>query len=87
MTHEDYTDDQALLVNTPAQSESLQQSLAQTAGGIGLYVKANETELCLKEGVVSTLRGKPLTLVDWFTYIDSNILSTDNDVNIRREKT
>ena len=34
----------ALLTNTPAQAESLQQRKEQTAGGFGLYGNANKTE-------------------------------------------
>ena len=36
MTNADYTDDLALLTNTPAQAESLLHSLEQAARGIGL---------------------------------------------------
>ena len=41
MTDTDYTDDQALLTNTPAQAESLMHRLWVT-GGIGLYMNANK---------------------------------------------
>ena len=44
MTDTDFGDDLALLVNTPAQAESLLLSLEQTAGDIGLSVNANKTE-------------------------------------------
>ena len=44
-----YADDLALLPNTPAQAESLQNSLDQAAGSVDLYVKANKTEfICFK---------------------------------------
>ena len=36
----DYTDDKALLVSTPIQTESLLRSLEQAAGGIGLHMNA-----------------------------------------------
>ena len=35
ITYADYVDDLALLTNTPAQANSLQQSLEQVARGIG----------------------------------------------------
>ena len=38
VTYADYTDDLMLLANTPAQAESLLQSLEQAAEGISLYV-------------------------------------------------
>ena len=43
---------------------------------------ANKTEcLCFKQkGAIST--GKPLKLVDQFTYLGSNISSTESDANI-----
>ena len=49
MTDADYDNYLELLTNTPAQTESLLQSLEQTAGGIGLSMKANKTEcICVK---------------------------------------
>ena len=73
-----------LLANTPAQDESLLQSLEQTAGGIGLYVNAKKTEYtCFKqEGTISTLSDELLKLVDKFTYLGSSVSSTESDVNI-----
>ena len=66
MTDTGYADDQELLVNTSTQTEFLLHSLEQAAGGIGLYVNANKTEsVCFKQnGAISTLRAKPLKLVD-----------------------
>ena len=47
MTDAVYTDDTAILTNTPAQAESQLYSLEKAAGGIGLCVNLNETEyLC-----------------------------------------
>ena len=40
----DYTDDLALLANTPVQDETLLHSLEWTAAGIGLPVKEVKTE-------------------------------------------
>ena len=83
----DYADDLALLANTLVQAESLRQLLEQ-AGGIGLHVNANKTEyICFKQEVaIFTLRGKPLKLVNQFTYLGSNISSTESDANIRPKK-
>ena len=74
MTSTDYTDDLALLSNTPTQAESPSYSLEKAAAGIGLYVNANKTGfMCFKwEGAISTLRGKTLKLVDhipWQHYL------------------
>ena len=38
--------------------------------------------MCFKQGAISTLCGKPLKLVDQFTYLSSNISSPERDVNI-----
>ena len=44
ITDADNADDIILLVNTPAQAESLLHSLEQAASGIGLYMKADNTD-------------------------------------------
>ena len=42
-----YTDDIALLANTPTQAKSLLHNLEQAAGGIGLHMNIDKTEyLC-----------------------------------------
>ena len=40
----DYTDDIALLANTPAQAKTLQHSLEWATAGIGLYVNTDKME-------------------------------------------
>ena len=88
MIEADFIDDLELLINTPAQAESLLLSLEQPARGIGLSVKAFTREYihCKQKEAVSTLRGKPLKFVDQFTYLGSKILSTESDDNIRPAK-
>ena len=62
----DYIHDQALLVNTPVQAESLLHSLQQE--GIGFYMNASKTEFtCFKQRVISPLSSKLLKLIDQFT--------------------
>ena len=80
----DYADDLALLTNTPARMKGLLHSLEQTARGIGFYkILDNTVLICLKQsGVISTLNYKPLKLVNYFTYLDSNISLTESDINI-----
>ena len=54
---------------------------SKQAGGI--YVNTNKIEfMCFKQGVISTLSGKPLKSVDQFTYLSSNISFTERDINI-----
>ena len=50
MTDADLGNDQALLVNTPAQAEPLQRSLQHATGDIGFYFNASQTEhMCFKQ--------------------------------------
>ena len=78
-----YADDIVLLANLPAQAESLLHSLEQAAGGIGLYFNADKTEyMCFnKRGNISTLKGRPLKLMDNFPHLGSSVLSTGTDIN------
>ena len=89
MTDTDYTDDWVLLTNTPVQAESHLHHLEQAARSIGINMITNQTKfICFKqEGAISFLICKPLKLVDKFTYIGSNISSTENDVIIHIRKT
>ena len=56
---------------------------------IGFHMNIDKTDyMCFKqEGAISTLNGRPLKLVDKFTYLGSNISSTESDVNINLAKT
>ena len=84
----DYADDLVFLINTPSQIKSQQHSLDQAAKVIGLYMNTNKTEyMCFKQkGTISTLHGRPQKLVDKFTYLSSNISSTESDVNLHQAK-
>ena len=64
-----------LLVNTPTHVCSKEQeALASTW---------TRKLMCFKQEGISASGGKHLKLVDYFTYFVSNILSTENDVNIQ----
>ena len=77
----------ALVINSPAQAESLPHSLERAAGGIGLHVNADKTEyMCFNQRGDITLKGGPLKLVDKFTYLGSSLSSTKNDINTRLAK-
>ena len=84
----DYTDDIALLANTPNQVETLLHSLEQAATGIGLHVNAHKTEyMCYNQtGDISTLDGTSLKLVDKFTYLGSSVSSTEKHIDTRLTK-
>ena len=82
-TDADYTDDIAILANTPTQAESLQYSLDRAAGGIGLHVNASKKEYMYfnLSGNISTLNGDSLKIMDKLTYLESNVTSIKNDIN------
>ena len=88
ITDADYADDIAILVNTPAQAETLLHSLEQAAADIGLHVNSHETEyMCFNQaGHISTLDGSSLKLVDKFTYLGSSVSSTEKDIDTRLTK-
>ena len=88
ITDADYADDIALLVNTPAQAETMLQSLERAAVGIALYVNAHRTEyICFNQrGDISSLYGSSLKRVDKFTYLGSSVSSTEKDINTRLAK-
>ena len=67
-TDADYTDDIALLANTPNKAETLLHSLERATTGIGLQVNAHKTEyMCYNQtGDICNLDGTPLKLVDKF---------------------
>ena len=85
----DYTDHLVLLANTLIQTESLQYSLEQAARGIGLYVNSDKAEFVYfkQDGAISTLKGKPLKIVNHFTYLGSNILSMESNISMLIGKT
>ena len=39
-----------------------------------------------QDGAISTLNGKPLKLVDYITYFESTISSTESNVNVHKGK-
>ena len=84
----DYTDDIALLTNTPAQAKTLLHSLERAAVGIGLHVNAHKTKyMCFNQrGDISTLNGSSLKLEDKFTYLGSSVSSTATNINTQLTK-
>ena len=76
-TDADYTDDIALLANTPTQAESLMHSWSRR-----LVAITSTEDMCLNQRrSISTLK-----LIDNFTYHDSCVLSTESCVNMRLAK-
>ena len=79
MTDADYKDN--LLANAPAQAKSLQYNLEQK---VLASLWTNKTEfVCFKQyEAIFTFSSKPLKLEDQFTYLSSNILSPETNINI-----
>ena len=84
----DYTNDIALLANTPTQAKTLLDSLKRAAAGIGLHINADKMEhMCFNQrGDISTLNGSSLKLVDKFTYLGNSVSSTETGINMRLAK-
>ena len=83
-TGSDYADDPVLLKKNLLNPNLCYHSLEQAASCFGLYLSSEKTEIiCLnQDGVISSLNGKPLKLVDKFIYLGGDISSTKNDINI-----
>ena len=81
----DYTDDIALLANTPAEAETQPNSLEQAVCSIGFHDNADKTEyMCFNQrGDIFTLKGGPLKLEDKFISVGSSISTTEKDINTR----
>ena len=88
ITDTDYTDDIALLTNTPTQAKTLLHSLECAAAGLDLHVNADKTEyMCFNErGNISTLNGSFLKLMDKFTYLGRSVSSTETDISTQLAK-
>ena len=83
ITDANYAGDIALMVNAPIQAEILQHSLERAAAGIGLHVNAHKMGyMCFNQtGNISSLNGSSVKLVDKFTYLGSNVSSTETDID------
>ena len=84
----DNADELAFHANIPTQAESLQHSLKQAAGSIGLHFNTDTTGyMCFnKKGDISTLNGGSQKLENKFTYLRSSVSSIENDINMRQAK-
>ena len=88
ITDVDYADDLALTSDTIEQAEKLLHSLEHAAKQIGLHINAKKTEFMSyqEEGQINSLNGNEIKHVDNFTYLGSNIQSTEKDISIRKAK-
>ena len=88
MTYADYTDDIALLANTPTQADYLLHSQDQAVEGIGLHVNVDKTEYMSfnQEWAISIPNDGPLKLVDKFTHFGSSFSFSESDVIIHLVK-
>ena len=88
ITDADCADDIALQTNTPAQAETLLQSLERAAAGIGLHVNADKTEyMCFNQrGDISTHNASSLKLVGKFNSLGKSIQSTETEINMSLAK-
>ena len=80
----DYADDLHFSQIYTCSSQILMHSLKQAARDIDPYVNTDKTEFMHfnQDGAISSLNGKLLKFVDQFTYLGSNISSTESDVSL-----
>ena len=85
LTDADYADDLALFANSISEARVLLHSLENAAKDIGLHVNATKTEFMSfnEQGSLNTIQGDPLKQVNSFTYLGSNIASSEADVKSR----
>ena len=78
-----YANDIALLASTPAQAETLLNSLEITYAGLGIHVNTHKMEYMYfnQRGDISILNGSSLKLIDKFTYLGNSVSSTETDIN------
>ena len=88
ITDADYADDLALFSDKIDDAERLFHAVEEAAARIGLYVNAKKTEyVCyMQNGEIKDLKGTTLKEVEHFTYLGSNISSTEKDAMIRIAK-
>ena len=74
ITDPDYSDDIAILANTPNQAETLLHSLERAAAGIGLHVNAHKTEyICFNQN-------------RWHLHTRRNISETGGQIHLPRKQ-
>ena len=88
VTDADYADDLALFADKIADAEKLLHCLEAAAAVIGLHINAGKTEFMSinQEGQIKAMNNTPLKKVKQFTYLGSNIASTEQDVETRIAK-
>jgi len=88
ITDAGYADDLAIFSDNCENAEKLLHLLEYAAEKIGLKVNAKKTEyICYHhQGNIKTSQNVALKSVEDFTYLGSNIASTDKDVEIRIAK-
>ena len=74
------------LTNTPVQAKCLLPSLKYAARGIDLSMNSAKTEFMYFKQESATINDKPLKPVDHFTYLSSNISSTESNVDIYMDR-
>ena len=90
MTDVDYADDLVLISDFLTDGTILLHKLEQAASEVGLYINAKKTEfICYNQhhtGSIKSLKSNNIKAVEEFTYLGSNIASTNRDVQIRLGK-
>ena len=88
LTDVDYADDLAVTADTISNATTLLHQLEDAAKDVGLYVNSSKTEHISfnQQGTIQTTSGETIKSVESFTYLGSEISSTQNDMKIRIAK-
>ena len=87
ITYADYADDLKPLPITTEQAESQLHNQSKKQELLAFTWTQIKVKMCFKrEGDIYTQRGRPLKLVDKFTYLVNTISSTESNINIQLVK-
>ena len=88
ITDVNYADDLALTSDTIGNAAKLLNFLENTTRQIGLHINTKKTEFMSynEQGQIKSLNGNQIKQVENFTYLGSNIHSTEKDISIRKTK-
>ena len=85
LTDVGFADDLALLSDKIGNAEKLLKILETAAASVGFYINTTKTKLIAvnTEGTITAQNGCDLEQVNDFNYLDSKIISSENDIQVR----
>ena len=85
LTDADFADDLVLLSDKIGNAEKLLNILETAAASVGLYMNTTKTKFIAvnTEGTITAQNGCDLEQVNDFNYVDSRIISSENEIQVR----